>query len=779
LRSCSLDGLPSNVAAKVRLEQVNSLSVVLAVMSVTGISTVLLLNYEYVRVFPWRVALGTSVVLIACYIGLLITSMRWNLKPNKNAVSAEFMLRRLTRVCLVLGSAWALVLNALMARSAGADRSLLYAVIVGLMSAPVVATPPAAAMAFWVPLTAGGMFAICVFSPVRDIGGTCLLTGYTMLTLFCLLHLNRCLIRRVVAELQQADGRETINMLLRDFEDSACDWLWETDAAGRLTHVSNRFAEVSHLSVNALLGLDMVRFTEARLRQLSPGAQRRPEDRAGIGALMEIRSAFRDHELPLLIEGERVWWSLTGKPKYSAQGLFDGYRGVGSDITERKAATDRADFLAQHDELTGLASRRPFRDILARYASSTRAMPLALLCLDLDGFKDINDHHGHPVGDLLLKAVAKRLAAQVRERDFCARLGGDEFAVVIPNANLALLPVIAGRIISELSKPHLVDGKYLEVGVSIGVAISQSGEQTSEALLQNADVALYQAKSEGRSTWRQYDAALSMQHNRRRLLQMELQASLEDRRFRLEYQPIFDLETGALDSLEALARWQRPSGEPVSPAEFITIMEDSRQIEDLGEWVLEQACRDVAAMPPGIKLAVNVSPIQLRSRRIIEALQRALLNSQLDPKRLALELTETAFFEIDDATLSLLREIRGFGVGINLDDFGVGQTSLTQLRRFPFNVLKIDQSFIRDMPTNKSANAIVRGLASMAADLGIHTTAEGIETAEQLALVTQAGCKNAQGYFLHRPEPIGSILHLAKREAAAPWRGILLGQTEG
>ena len=320
------------------------------------------------------------------------------------------------------------------------------------------------------------------------------------------------------------------------------------------------------------------------------------------------------------------------------------------------------------------------------------------------------------------------------------------------------LPGLARRLITELSAPYEAGDYVVKVGASIGLAIAESFWVTADQLFHEADAALYRAKAIGRGTWHMFDADLKNMIARRDELQEALGSAIAQGGLHLAFQPIFDIQSGRLSSVEALARWQRPDGELVSPTEFVALAESCGLISDLGDWVLFEACNRAAELPPDINLAVNISPTQLRDRGLISSLPRVFAATGLDPRRLEFELTETAFMNMSQATLDMLDEIRAFGIGINLDDFGVGQTSLDYLRRYPFSTLKIDQSFIRDMPTSKASRAIVRGVVSMAKELGIKTTAEGIETEEHLAIVRAVGCEQAQGFLLGRPVGMGRIM---------------------
>lgn len=760
---CSLANLPLDVAKKIRIEQVNSLSILTGVMSLLGLGTVLLVFYEFLGTVTHFPVTLTSVFITCCYFVLIAMSLKWSGNHIGPPVhTADRMRRGFASVSSVLGVAWGALLIELMRFAHDDKRSLLYAVIIGLMSAGVMIVPASAAFAFWIPVTTAGFIAIGFMSDARDMAGTVLLSGYTLLTLFCIVYLNWALIRRILSEFHQREGQETIGLLLRDFEQASCDWLWETDRYGRMTYVSMRFAQAARANPDSLLGSEFAAILGLQQPNLIVEPMRRVTDQPNLAHLMADHLPFRDVEISFKVGIETEWWSLTGKPKFSIRREFEGYRGVGSDVTQARQANDRARFLAHYDELTGLANRRLFREVLETHCQKARRATTALLCLDLDRFKAVNDSYGHPTGDALLVAVAQRLKSQVGDDDFCARLGGDEFAIIIWNAEATSATAMAGRLVATLSDPYFIEGVMVEVGVSIGIAQASLDTLSSMTILRNADAALYQAKASGRGTVRSFDQELNELDLLQRSLQTGLQDAIKHCELRLDFQPIFSLIDGKVSAVEALARWDRPSLGTLVAGEFIQIAENSGLIESLGEWVLAQACHEARQLPDFIRLSVNVSSLQLRGRRFLTYLREVLGSSGLVPSRLELELTETAFFDMSTETFDILKEIHLLGVRINLGDFGAGQTSLGQLRRFPFSGLKIDRSFVQDLPENISARIIVRGLASMATELEIRTTAEGIETYEQLKHVHETGCDEVQGFLLAQPMALSELLLLIR-----------------
>lgn len=440
------------------------------------------------------------------------------------------------------------------------------------------------------------------------------------------------------------------------------------------------------------------------------------------------------------------------------------------DVTEQRQSQERITFLARHDLLTGLPNRNVLREELERALSGTRrGETVALLCLDLDRFKPVNDTYGHGTGDSLLKQVAQRLRECVRETDVVARVGGDEFAVVqrgaAPPEGAAR---VAARIVEVLNQPFDVDGHVVHIGSSVGIALAPGDGTDGETLMRHADMALYQAKSDGRAQMRFFEAGMNERIDARRGLENDIRQALAERQFELAYQPRFDLRDGRLVGVEALLRWHHPQRGNVPPSDLIPLAEETALIVPIGQWVLEQACQDAQAWPMHLTVAVNVSPVQFARGTVVRDVNRALAQTGLPARRLELEITESAIFKDPAAALAALHELRGSGVRIALDDFGTGYSSLSHLRSFPFDHLKIDRSFVRDVVDREDLRAIVRSVTTLAEGLGMQTTAEGVETAEQLDAVRALGCSAVQGYHLGRPMPAAQIGRLID---AAPSTG--------
>lgn len=439
-----------------------------------------------------------------------------------------------------------------------------------------------------------------------------------------------------------------------------------------------------------------------------------------------------------------------------------GWVATHEDITERRQIQDRIAHMAHHDALTDLANRVLLKERMEHALSSVRrGENLAVLCLDLDRFKCINDSLGHPVGDELLKGVADRLRGCVRECDTIARLGGDEFAILQSSKDQPRdATVLAHRICQVIAAPFELNDHQVVVDASIGIAVAPGDGDDADQLLKNADLALYRAKGEGRSTYRFFEPEMDARMKERRTLETDLRRALTQGEFELYYQPLVNLEHNQVSGFEALLRWHHPTRGMVSPADFIPIAEEIGLIIPLGEWVLRQACAEAAQWPDDIKVAVNLSPNQFKSKNLVQIVVSALASSGLSARRLELEITESVLLHDNDATLTRLHQLRDLGVRISMDDFGTGYSSLSYLRSFPFDKIKIDRSFVNDLAHGDDAVAIVRAVASLASKLGMATTAEGVETEEQLARIRQEGCTEMQGYLFSPPRPAGEVSKL-------------------
>jgi diguanylate cyclase (GGDEF)-like protein/PAS domain S-box-containing protein len=436
-----------------------------------------------------------------------------------------------------------------------------------------------------------------------------------------------------------------------------------------------------------------------------------------------------------------------------------GWLAMHEDITERQRADEQIARMARHDALTDLPNRIMLRERLQHELKRVqRGECLAVLCLDLDEFKSVNDTLGHPIGDELLKLVAARLRGCIRGQDTIARLGGDEFAIIMTQMRDPTdATVLSRRIRDSISKPYEIDGHQIITDISIGISIAPVDGTESDVLLKNADMALYGAKADGRGTYRFFEQEMDTRMKARRDLEMDLRKALRNKEFELYYQPLVALKTNEISVFEALLRWNHPTRGLISPAEFIPIAEETGLIISIGEWVLNTACQETINWPDHVKVAVNLSPSQLNNRNLVRVVINALRESGMPARKLQLEITESVLMQNTFSTLATLHELRKLGIQIAMDDFGTGYSSLSYLRSFPFDKIKIDRSFIQDLANGEEPLAIVHAIAGLAKGLNMISTAEGVETQQQLDTLQAIGCTEMQGYLFSRAVPAKEV----------------------
>ncbi len=433
------------------------------------------------------------------------------------------------------------------------------------------------------------------------------------------------------------------------------------------------------------------------------------------------------------------------------------------DITERKQAEARLAFLAQHDGLTGLPNRTAIRQRLDEALAAARrsGQKTGVICFDIDHFKTINDSLGHSVGDKLLRSVARRIKSSLREHDIVGRLGADEFVVVQPGiARPEDCTLLAQRLMEAASESYIIDGHTISVSLSAGIAMAPGDGDDAEKLFKNADLALSRTKTDTRGTFSFFETGMDAKAQARRRLEIDLRAAIAERALQPYYQPIVNLADGRITGFEALVRWPHRERGMIPPGEFIPIAEESGLIAQLGAYILKRACLDAALWPSNVRVAVNLSPLQFRIGNLLSVVMDALKQSGLPPNRLELEITETLLMDKSDAALATLHALRALGTHISMDDFGTGYSSLSYLRMFPFDKLKIDQSFVRELESNREAQLIVRAIINLGSSLGVAVTAEGIETASELSFLRAEGCEQGQGFLFSKARPNSEIVNL-------------------
>ncbi len=529
--------------------------------------------------------------------------------------------------------------------------------------------------------------------------------------------------------------------LLRNFEESGQGWFWSTCPDGKLRYISQHILNLFPL----IKGNDNAAF--ASIFDLT---QRVDHQQRSLPFLFARKLKFEKLQLSSAEFHNPRWWSISGTPQFDESGEFAGFVGFGQDVTEQRQADDVSMQLTKYDPLTGLLNRVKMAQLVETTVSAfgSQNRSCAIMTIDLDRFKAVNETLGHPAGDALLKQVAMRLAHVVGDKERVARLGGDEFQIILPDLeDRGDLAVMATEIVSKLSEPYMVDDDRCIIGASIGVAVSPYDGETSDALVRNADLALYAAKGSGRGRYRFYSEDLLKAAEERRVLEEDLVDALTKGQIEVHYQPVVSTADDKVSGFEALIRWRHPAKGYISPALFIPIAEETDLIQKLGEWMLRKACEDASGWQGEARVAVNVSPIQFADPNLPRLVMSALANAGLAPERLELEITESVFLGESKETSKMFAALKDIGVRLALDDFGTGYSNLSYLQHAPFDKIKIDQSFVRTATESGSRNsAIISAIVALAGALGMETTAEGIETLDQLDLIRGLHVSHIQGY---------------------------------
>src|SRR3954470_9481863 len=551
--------------------------------------------------------------------------------------------------------------------------------------------------------------------------------------------------------------------LIEEFETSGKGWFWETTREGVLSYISDSVARALGREPADLLDRPFTDLTSTETEDGGATSERT------LGFDLSSQVAFQDLIVRAKTKNE-IWWSVSGRPVHDEIGRFFGFRGFASDLTQMRQSEVELDRLARQDGLTGLANRQALRRALddALVGSVRRKHRCSMFLLDLDRFKAVNDTLGHPAGDTLLRLVALRLQDVIGDAGQVGRLGGDEFEIVLPNiSDKTELSKLAQGIIDSLSRPYTINGTAVSIGASIGVVTSDYDDRSSDDLMRDADLALYAAKAAGKGCFRFFEPEMHEAARQRQLMESDLRVALEKEQLRMVYQPCVDASSEEVTGFEALIRWEHPEKGPVSPVEFIPLAEEIGLIDEIGEWVLRTACAEAAKWPQHITVAVNLSPIQFKSPALPTVVRMVLSDTGLPANRLELEITEGVFLSNDEHVHDMIHSLKGIGLKLALDDFGTGYSSLSYLQRVPFDKIKIDRSFVTGASDPEGRNAaLIRAMVGLASDLKMQTTAEGVETQEELQLVRTLGCSLVQGYIFGKPMPPEEALELAKKGAA-------------
>ncbi len=709
--------------------------------------------------FFWDTACRGYVVSIGVVVSLLVGTAFCAvaiLGPRINSAKAVQRGRwAAITFAFLIGLTWGTVPIALLPWSNDSHRIVVTSMITGVIADVFVLGPilPVAIL-FVLPIFAGTGIGLSLMGGFTGVCLLVLLGIFTFFAVFSIKQMNKLSVQRIFDRVQVSEQNETIGLLLREYEEATSDWLWEIDREGRLANASERIAQALGVPLAELHQQTFHKILQAR----SPNAQVSGGARKVFTAIAG-RRPFHNMVIEIKTEGASIWWRLTGKPIYDKSGAFFGYRGVGSDITLTLNAEQKIAYMAKFDALTGLANRSVFLSLAGEdcgASGQTRARR-ALLYLDLDGFKGINDSLGHAIGDRLLIEVAERLKSAVPNGALLARLGGDEFAVLLPVVRRSEAETLAQALIWRIGAPFHIDGSEADIGLSIGIAFAPDDSESPDSLLVKADLALYSAKAEGKARYRIFVEEMERSLNERRAFENELRVALPRGELELVYQPLVNLNQGRVVCFEALLRWNSPSRGKVSPVAFIPVAETIGLIVSIGRWVLWQACTEAARWDSDVSIAVNISPQHFRMPDFLSDVSVALGLSGLDPSRLEIEITEGVFLEDCDAALENLHALRKRGIRIALDDFGTGYSSLNYLINFPVDKIKIDRTFVRDFLSRNENRAIIDAILTLARELSIKVTAEGVETVDQAIALRARRCDDIQGYLLGVPKPASAV----------------------
>jgi diguanylate cyclase (GGDEF)-like protein len=735
---------------RVRAAQINMIQRLTPLRAALNLFGVGLFVYALMGKAPMVYLWGWAATLIALVGWTTYTKMRNGGWIYQTATMNE--LHRESVVAALTGLCWGAAPLLFGKYCAMPDLLLVWAICISLMSAAAFALSAVPLATSIYLAIVGSMLTLAMWwlklPLVAGVAGVFTL-GLTTACLFA----GRNFVIHESAGLALAEKNEVVSLLLREFDDSGGDWMWQTDASKCLTHVSSRFAyalgvEPNELETKAFLEILAGETWESG--DFSPGFR-------DLAERLKRRENFSDLILPLTIKGDVHWWELSGTPRYDDRGAFQGFRGVGSDVTAQRRSTDKINHMARFDTLTGLPNRLQVTEALgeAMIESEKWRGKCAFMMIDLDRFKAVNDTLGHPVGDRLLQRVAERLKSLMKGKNICGRLGGDEFAVVVfDGSDPNTLAKLARDIIDTISRPYEVDHHTLYIGASVGTAVGPRDGRSVEMLIRSADLALYRSKDQGGGSVNSYEPQLHQHAEERRVIEIALRKALENNEFTVHYQPVVAAENGQIESFEALLRWNNPELGNVSPAKFVPVAEDARLIGPIGEWVLRTACAEAKMWPETVRVAVNVSAEQLTDGNFVTAVVQALAQSGLSPHRLELEVTESVFMREGTGAVAVLEQILGLGVRLALDDFGTGYSSLGYLSKTKFSTIKIDRQFVQSAAKNVPESvAIIRAVVAMAQSLGMATTAEGVETEAELNIIRGLGCRKIQGWLFGRPMP--------------------------
>ncbi len=747
-------------AAKIRGKQLQTFRALLPFgLIASAFNSVVTVSYLAARMPSPKLTLWAALMVGMGLLGLR-ESLRVSRQSNLARPRATRALYRPIMESALLGFIWALCPAMFLPGASGFDVAMILCVSAGMMTgaAYMLSTLPGAGIFFVMAMSTGITVGIAqAGGGVSRFAILALLLCFTVVMISAMFwnysNYFRTWLQQMRLKEQSriiAKKQDVISLLLNEFEQAASDCLWELDSQHRVVRPSEVLAERTGFSIAELDQQPITNFFDRSNAEAKADLDR-------LDAALGVNGEFNDLRVPVLRGGKTIWWRISAKPVLAEDGRFDGYRGVASDVTEKYEAEKQINFLAHYDRLTGV----PKREMLIEALNQAVCEPsgFALHALDMDRFKTINDVYGHAVGDAYLVSSAKTLQALIGPDDIVARFGGDEFVVLqrgIRDSEAAV--ELATRIQYALGQPVEINGASVQSSVSLGTALYPDHSMVPSDLLKYADLALLASKAAGRDAACLFDPELNEDAKDRIGMENDLRHALENHEFSLNFQPIVHSQSGRYGSFETLIRWNHPVRGRVGPDVFVPILEQAGMITTVGDWIIREALHEAALWDETVRVSINLSPLQVRNRSLIATVTNALAQTGIDPKRVDFEITETALFDDTEESLGTLHALHNMGVTISLDDFGTGFSSLSLLRLFPFDKIKIDKSFIEQMHTSEECLAIVRSVLGLARSLGMRTTAEGVETASQAKQLADEGCVELQGYYFSRPRRVADML---------------------
>ncbi|MBA3067276.1 MAG: EAL domain-containing protein [Hyphomonas sp.] len=744
--------IPEKHLSSLREKQLASFRSIMLVIVLANLlnAAVILLSFRESMIGNLLPMWGGCLVLFSLFaLGQDLFEKQFGWRKSRDA---EQELQSLTRGATLNGFLWAIAPLVVMSSVDTQGQMVMGIVMAGMMFAGafLLSHIPDAALSFTIPVGVGLILSMQFQQDTAYQFISVLLIVYMALLVFAVRWSTNQFVEQHLGEAAVSEQSELIGLLLRDFEESTSDWLWQTGADGKLEDIPLVIDTSSDSAGFMTKGASLVGLFAA------------DESRKVLETAMKREQGFRDVVLHVRDQnGEECWVSLTGKPIFDGH-QFRGFRGVAADITQSKQIEDRMAHMAHYDGLTGLPNRITLQEHLEKIVRKPPAPHTvrALLWMDLDNFKWVNDTLGHPAGDELLRQVAGRINEMVETTDMVARLGGDEFALIVERPAGGALEDFFHRLTDHMRTPYNIWGSTAHCSASFGVRIFDAYTTDTRQILKHADLALYDAKRTGKAQWCMFTPQLEAHAQARMQTETELEHAIDKDELRVYFQPQVDARTHKMIGAETLLRWQHPTRGLVFPDQFIELAEDNGLITRMGEWVIRTALAEAARLPEHVKVAVNLSPLQIHSATLISTIVNALAANNIAPNRFELEITESVLMTDTEFTLKRLHQIRDLGVRIALDDFGTGYSSLSYLRSFPFDKIKIDKSFVKDIETRQDSRAIAVATLNLAKSLGMRCTAEGVETLYQADFLRDHGCDELQGFLISRAQPLDSLSHI-------------------